>query len=76
MIYTYEPHKPKLQNKWPNYNRKKNNHETKEPTIRKEKKWSWNLGAKNEIQPKYHETKEPIAKDKRRLKAKDPRMKN
>jgi hypothetical protein len=39
-------------------------------------KWSWNLGAKNEIQPKDHETKEPIAKDKRRLKAKDPRIKN
>jgi hypothetical protein len=37
-------------------------------------KWSWNLGAKNEIQPKDHETKEPIAKDKRRLKAKDPRI--
>jgi hypothetical protein len=29
MIYTYEPHKPKLQNKLPNYNREKNNHETK-----------------------------------------------
>jgi hypothetical protein len=23
MIYTYEPRKPKLQNKWPTYNRKK-----------------------------------------------------
>ncbi len=40
MIYTYEPHKPKLQNKWPNYNKKKNNennvlfHETKKPKTR------------------------------------------
>lgn len=42
----------------------------------KKQKWSWKLGAKNEIQPKDHETKGPIAKDKRRLKAKDPRMKN
>jgi len=47
---------------------KQRNQETKQ-------KWSWNLGAKNEIQSKDHETKEPIAKDKKRLKAKDPRMK-